>query len=330
MKDYAGNKPQSIVRAGNANGAPQIALSTDGGVTWSPSAATDNNKSGGTLAYSADADTILWSSGNAGVLRSQNQATFAAVSGVPSGAAIAADKRNNTVFYAGSGGDFYRSSDTAATFTKTASAFGSTVTSIQDVAAHPAVAGEVWVSTNAGLFRSTNYGASFTAVGAGSLSNTQQIAFGKGSGTTWNLYAFGTGSAGAKLYASADGGASWVDIQGSQGFGSIGSNKLAGSGNVAGQVYVGTNGRGVFVAQVSVAGGGSGPTSSSTSTVSKTSTTVISSPPTTMTTSTVKTTSLTTTSVKTTTTTTVKSSTTTAAPQPTQSHWGQCGGQGVS
>ena len=54
------------------------------------------------------------------------------------------------------------------------------------------------------------------------------------------MYAFGTGPDGKKLYGSADNGASWTDLQGSEGFGSIGSGKLAGSGNVAGLVYVGT------------------------------------------------------------------------------------------
>lgn len=240
---------------------------------------------------------------------------------VPSGAAIAADKRNNTVFYAGSGAAFYRSTDTGATFAKVASAFSSAVTAVKDIAAHPAVAGEVWVSTDAGLFRSTDFGATFSQVGSGSITKTEQIAFGKGDGSAWNVYAFGVGAAGSKLYASSDKGATWVDIQGDQGLGSISANKVVGSGNVAGQVYVGTNGRGVLYAKVSVPGGGGSPSSSaapsSTSTASKTS-----SVRTMMTTSTVKSSSSTTVKSSTTTTSSAPSASTTAVSQ----HWQQCGG----
>ncbi|KAJ4293836.1 Xyloglucanase [Collariella sp. IMI 366227] len=332
--DYAGNKPENVIRVGNTAGAPQVAMSTDGGRSWNIHYGTDNTKNSGTLAYSADADTIVWSSGNAGVLRSQHQGTFTAVASVPSGAAIASDKRDNTVFYAGSGAAFYRSTDTGSTFTKVASAFPSDVTAVKVIVAHPTVAGEVWVSTDAGLFRSTNFGVTFTK--AGTLTKTEHIAFGKGEGAAWNLYAFGAGAAGNKLYATSDNGASWVDIQGSTGFGAMGANRVVGSGNVAGQVYVGTNGRGVFYAKVSVPGGGSGPSSSSavpssTSTATKTSTSV----PTTMATSTVKvTSSSSSTSVKTTTTTTsstIKSSTSTSsAPAATATalaqQWQQCGG----
>ncbi|KAH6617978.1 hypothetical protein B0J18DRAFT_266383 [Chaetomium sp. MPI-SDFR-AT-0129] len=268
--DYAGNKPANVVRVGNTAGTPQVAISEDGGVTWAVHPGADTSANSGTIAYSADGDTLVWSSGTSGVLRSADQATFAAVKSLPSAAAIAADRRNNTIFYAGSAASFYVSSDTGATFTEVASAFPSGVKTVKDIAAHPAVAGEVWVSTDAGVFRSTDFGATFTQADS-SITSSEQIALGKGEGEdAWNVYVFGSGAEGAKLYGSADNGATWVDVQGEQGFGAIGSNKLAGSGNVAGQVYVGTNGRGVFVAQVSIGGGGDGgstPTTLSTKVV---------------------------------------------------------------
>lgn len=273
---------------------------------------------GGIVAYSADADTVIWSTASNGVMRSQNQAALSAVSSLPSGAVIASDKRTNAYFYAGSGATFYVSPDTGSTFSK-GGGLGS-ATSIRDIAVHPTTAGEVWVSTDVGLFRSTNYGAAFTQVGASALTNTQQVALGRGSGTVWNVYAFGTGPAGAKLYASADLGSSWTDVQGTQGFGSIGSCRLAGSGNKAGLVYVGTNGRGVFYASGSVSGGGS--TTSSTTSAK---------PSTTLSTSTSKTTS---TTVKTTSTTSTVKTTTSSAPTATATavagHWSQCGGIGFT
>ncbi|KAL2176210.1 glycoside hydrolase family 74 protein [Thermothelomyces heterothallicus CBS 202.75] len=253
--DYAGNEPDHVVRVGNSQGSPQVAVSEDGGVTWRAHPGADDTTNSGTLAYSADADTIVWSSGSAGVLRSQNQGAFASVGSLPSGATVAADRRNNTVFYAASGASFYRSTDTGATFAKVASAFGgngsSKVAAVKAIAAHPVVAGEVWVATDAGLFRSTDYGVTFSAA-SGSITDATQVSLGKGDGSAWNVYVFGTGPKGTKLYASADEGATWVDIQGEQGFGSLSANRLVGSGNVAGQVYVGTNGRGVFYAKVSL------------------------------------------------------------------------------
>ncbi|KAI2468622.1 glycoside hydrolase family 74 protein [Annulohypoxylon bovei var. microspora] len=243
--DYAGASVKSIVRIGNSAGSQQAAVSSDGGVSWSTYSGADTTLSGGTVAYSAKGDTVLWSTSTSGVQLSANQGTFSAVSSLPSSAVIASDKQNNTVFYGGSEASFYVSTNTGTSFAK-AGSLGS-ATAVRDIAAHPTKAGEVWVSTDAGIFHSTDYGSSFAQVST-TLKNTYQVALGKGSGSTWNVYAFGTGSAGAKLYGSADSGATWTDIQGSQGFGSIDSCKLAGSGNTAGQVYVGTNGRGAFYA----------------------------------------------------------------------------------
>ncbi|KAH8664858.1 hypothetical protein BGZ61DRAFT_367211 [Ilyonectria robusta] len=247
--DYAGNEVDRIVRVGNTQGVPQVAISSDGGSSWKVHSGASNSQSGGSVAISADAVTILWSSANEGVSRSLNQSTFSAVSSLPSGSVIASDKQDGAYFYAASGSTFYVSSNAASSFSK-GEAIGS-ATKIRDIAVHPTKAGDVWVSTDVGIFHSVDFGGSFTKVSA-ALTDTYQIALGRGEGTTWNLYAFGDGSAGRKLYGSGDLGKTWVDIQGDIGFGAIDSNRLEGSGNHAGQVYVGTNGRGVFWAQGSL------------------------------------------------------------------------------
>ncbi|GKU15748.1 unnamed protein product, partial [Fusarium langsethiae] len=226
--------------------APQAAISTDGGKSWKAHGGAAANQAGGSVAYSADGDVVLWSTEKKGVLRSEKEASFSSVSSLPSGSIIASDKRDNDFFYAGSGSTFYVSNNTASTFSKAGSL--DSAQSIRDIAAHPTKAGEVWVSTDVGIFRSTNFGESFAKTSS-SLTKTEQIALGRGSGSNWNVYAFGTGSAGRKLYGSSDMGKTWTDLQGSMGFGAVDSNKLAGSGNEAGLVYVGTNGRGVFWAQ---------------------------------------------------------------------------------
>jgi len=228
---------------GNGNGSPQAARSTDGGRTWSIDSAAQAGPSGGKVAYSADADVVLWSTSSSGVLRSQQSKSYSAISSLPSGAIIASDKRNNTVFYGGSAGSFYRSLDSAATFSQIGSL--GAATEVRDIVVNPVLAGDVWVSTNKGLFHSTNYGLNFSQPST-VLTNTQQIDLGKGNGSYWNIYAFGVGPAGPKLYSSVDSGATWSDVQGSQSFGAISSTVLAASKDTLGLVFVGTNGRGVF------------------------------------------------------------------------------------
>jgi len=223
---------------------------------------------GGTVAYSASGDTVLWSTASQGFLRSQYTSSFAAMSSLPATALIAGDKQNDDYFYAGYASTFYVSSDNGQTFAAGGSLSGAS--QINYVIAHPKTAGQVYVSTNAGIYLSTNFGSSFTLL-TSALINVSQVALGVGSGSTWNLYAFGTGSAGNRLYGSADNGNTWTDLQGTQSFGVIEGCKLAGSGNVAGQVYVGTNGRGVFYAKGTITGSSPTTTSSlSTSSVKST------------------------------------------------------------
>lgn len=239
--DFAGNDVSKVARIGKATGSPQLALSGDGGATWAVVNATGTTAADGTVAYSADGDVLLWSTLNEGVLASRNQGKLENVT-LPASSVIASDKQNNTVFYAASGATFYISTDGAATFTESPLA---NVTEIRHIAAHPTQAGEIWVSTDAGIFHSTNFGQAFSALPAGP-SNAHAVSVGKGDGTAWNVYAFGSGPEGKKLYGSADGGATWVDIQGSDSFGALDGAILVGSANEANVVYVGTNGRGVM------------------------------------------------------------------------------------
>ena len=330
--DYAGKTVADVVRVGNTAGDYQVAQSTDGGETWFIDYATDTSKNGGTVAYSAGGDTILWSTTSNGVVISQNSGSFSTVSGLPATALVAADRSNDAYLYAGYSSTFYVSSNTGSSFSDGGSLSGAS--SIRDIATHPTNEGEIYVATDAGIFHSTDHGTSFTLTSS-ALTNTYRVALGVGSSAAWNVYAMGTGSDGARLYGSADGGSSWTDIQGStQTFGSLASCYLAGSGNVANFVYVGTNGRGVFYGTGTLSGGSTGvPTSTAKSTTStKSSTTSIksSTKPSTSSTSSTST-QKTTTVVSSKTTSTMKTMTsTTSSSQPTQTgtvgEWGQCGG----
>lgn len=178
--DFAGNDVTKVARIGKATGTPQLALSSDGGATWAVVNATGTTAADGTVAYSADGDVILWSTLNEGVLASRDQGKLENVT-LPAGSVIASDKRNGTVFYAASKATFYVSTDGAATFTESSSALAN-ATEIRHIAAHPTVAGEIWVSTDAGVFHSTNFGQAFFPL-ASSPSNAHAVSVGKGDGT---------------------------------------------------------------------------------------------------------------------------------------------------
>jgi xyloglucan-specific exo-beta-1,4-glucanase len=282
---------------------------------------------GGQVAYSASGDTVLWSTGSMGVMYSQYTAAFAASSGLPATAYIASDKQSDAYFYGGHSSTFYVSSNNGVTFVAGGALTGTTT--INYVIAHPKTSGTVYVSTNTGIYLSTNFGTSFTVLTT-TITNVYQIALGLGPSSTWYLYAFGTGADGNRLYGSADNGNTWTDIQGTMSFGAISDAKLAGSGNVAGQVYVGTNGRGVFYAQGTITGS-TVTTSSTSSPKTTTSTSSTKSSSTSINTSKTSTVSASTKSSTVSTSSTKTSSSTTATGTCTPTtEYGQCGGVGFT
>lgn len=102
--DYAGNKPASLVRSGESDTEINTAVSFNYGSSWNAYYGASTSTGPGKVAISADADTILLMSTANGPLISKNTATFSAIPTLPSGAAIASDKRNNSYFYGGSAG----------------------------------------------------------------------------------------------------------------------------------------------------------------------------------------------------------------------------------
>ncbi|RLL96979.1 hypothetical protein CFD26_106566 [Aspergillus turcosus] len=219
-----------------------IALSSDGGKTWRNDTGVGETTYGGNVAYSASGDTIVWSSNNQGVVRSQNGGSLAKITALPWFSLIASDKRDNNYFYACYNETIYISSDNGQNFAWGANVGGR----INAVIVHPTIAGQVILGTNAGIYKSTNFGSSWQVL-TSAVTNVTQITFGLGSGSTWYLYAFGAGYNGNRLYGSANNGTTWTDIQGTY---QLQSGPLVGSGNVAGQVYIAAPSGGVIYANV--------------------------------------------------------------------------------
>ena len=126
------------------------------------------------MAVSADGTSILWRAGTGRILVSGTTATFTDVSSLPWGSIVAADKKNANIFYGVSGSSFYISRDAGRSFSSSGTLGDSY--SPYKIAVHPTVAGDVWVSTDVGLFHSTNFGATFTATR--SISQAWDIALG--------------------------------------------------------------------------------------------------------------------------------------------------------
>jgi xyloglucan-specific exo-beta-1,4-glucanase len=217
------------LRIGNS----QLATSNDIGVTWTLNNATG---SGGTIAYAADASVIVWTQPAANLLITNTTST--GIETLPTGVAIAADKVKPNYFYAGDTSGIYVSNDGGQTFNTTAKI---TSFSTPRIKAHPAIAGDIWLSTDQGLFHSIDFGASFTQIP--NVQTGNDIAIGKES----FVYSFNTIGNVAALRLSKDQGESWEVISDSgHGFGSQTSNYLAASMEIEGLVFVGTNGRGMF------------------------------------------------------------------------------------
>lgn len=102
--------------------------------------------------------------------RSQYTNPFAAVPSLPSDAQIASDTRNNSIFYGASGSKFYISRDGGRTFTSPSTLGPSTAA--DRVVVHPSVSGDVWISSDKGIFHSTNFGTSFTQVNGAASANS--------------------------------------------------------------------------------------------------------------------------------------------------------------
>ncbi|KAJ7867682.1 hypothetical protein B0H14DRAFT_2268859, partial [Mycena olivaceomarginata] len=135
--DFAGNIPNSIVRIGTGDSfstSTQVALSNDGGQTWSQDfGAADNVQDSLGRVTNANTDTVLWRTNGQGVLVSQFTNPFTLVSSLPATAAIASDKLNNSVFYGANSNTFYLSMDGGKMFAAKQSVLGTSASPVKIV-----------------------------------------------------------------------------------------------------------------------------------------------------------------------------------------------------
>jgi hypothetical protein len=251
--DFAQAAPDVVVRSGTHD-ARRGALSRDGGSSWTPFATEPAGSTGeGPVALSADGTRIVWDPRGAGPHVSlDGGATWTASSGVnpPDGntGALVADRMDSLLFYAREGGTVFVSRDGGLTFAAAGSyaARGMGEGGGARLRASFGATGHLWVSSNAGLWRSTDAAATFQRIDAVNAAP----AFGFGApapgAESPALYLSGSVNGQPGLYRSDDAGLTWVAIHDARNrFGFI--NHLSGDPRQFGRVYLGTGGRGIIV-----------------------------------------------------------------------------------
>ena len=256
--DFAELSPSYIVRVGNgdtANCEKSLAISTDGGTTWSAASAQPSGLTGGgSVAVAATGGgKIVWSPQGVGVFYTTGGGkTWAAAAGIPAGARVVSDRVNPTKFYGFKSGVFYVSVDGGKNFAATA-ATGLPVSGPVRFKAVAGREGDIWLAGGAefdnayGLWHSTDSGASFVKLA--NVEEADNIGFGKAAtGQTYPaLYAAAQVGGVRGLYRSINAGQTWVRINDDQHqWGRAGETALTGDPRIYGRVYVGTNGRGIF------------------------------------------------------------------------------------
>ena len=240
--DYAELMPDFVVRVGTGNNG-RGAYSLDGGKSWAAFASEPAASRGqGTVAVAADASVIVWSAqGATPSFSSDRGGTWTPCTGIATGAKVGADRADATVFYAVSGSEFLVSHDSGASFV-------SVKKDLPRGAGRPravfGIAGEVWVPTSAGLYRSSAFGEGLAAVSG--VASAYAVSFGRAAPVASHPAVFVGGNVNGTdgVFRSDDGGLSFTPIDDDQHkFGYL--NVIAGDPKHYGRVYLGTSGRGI-------------------------------------------------------------------------------------
>lgn len=272
--DFAGAAPRVMVRSGTPHeDGPTLAWSQDYGRSWSPLApptppgALDLVVAGRVSHPYRDAPVIVSADGAVLMvlyptpLRSLDGGkSWSPVAGLPAGLRPVADRVDGRRFYAldFAGGDVWSSKDGGASFGRLPT-HGLPESLVADrpvwregawpFMASPAGAGELWLISAKGLFRSRNAGASFRRL-ASSL-EVEALAFGKPPPGQRHPALFAIGRQGdlRALWRSDDGGGSWMRINDAAHEYGRRFRCLAADPRVFGRVYVGTDGRGILMGE---------------------------------------------------------------------------------
>jgi photosystem II stability/assembly factor-like uncharacterized protein len=261
--DFAETNPDILVRVGTRwNPGKHGAISKDGGRTWTEFATEPPEaKTGGNIAISADASTLLWTiKKEQSVVSKDFGATWTKSEGLPiphssDGWVVinlrpAADRVNPNKFYVydSAAGQFFVSTDGGKRFEKTVGnleglpEYARASGSIKTV---PGFEGHIWLSTSKAVARSIDSGKTFESLQ--NVEASHAIGFGAPGPNRKYPAVYLIGKVGGKdgFYRSDDIGNTWVRINDDKHqFGFTGH--IIGDPKKFGRVYIGTGGRGIL------------------------------------------------------------------------------------
>ena len=260
--DFAESNPNFVVRVGNSGAvASDVAYSNDNGVTWAPCAAavpgygTSNQMH--SVAVAANGGTIVaapWAGYGSPAYSTNNGASWTTCAGLPSGALVASDRVNSSLFYATNAGTLYVSSNGGATFTTAGTFTG-------NGAPRPVfgMTGEVWVAANGGpLYRFTGVGSTNTKAQIGTVTAAWGVGFGMAAPAQTHPATYIVGTVGGVygFYRSDDGiGTAWTRINDSQHqYGWLQGNYIGGDEGIYGRCYLTSAGRGYIYGDINAVG----------------------------------------------------------------------------
>jgi photosystem II stability/assembly factor-like uncharacterized protein len=256
--DYAGSKPNVIVRSGwmrkPFNPTIRAAYSTDGGSHWQTFASEPANMEGvggGSIAIAADAGHVLWFPRDAshGYLTTDFGQHWQLIDGLQGHLRVVADRLDPQRFYAvdAEHKKLFASHDGGAHFEPVLGELGAFAAGASHLRLHPSpdVAGQLYLYSHDGLVIGNDTGSRLAR--AGELDSADALGFGLAAPgrSRATLYATGQRHGEQGIFRSVDDGQHWQRIDDdAHRYGAI--SMITGDPRLFGRVYFGTSGRGVI------------------------------------------------------------------------------------
>jgi len=251
--DFAGLKPEIMVRTHDNGDSSLASYSINAGKTWNqfPKQPAKLIKNGGQIAVSADGKIILWSPDKIGVYTTWDLGkTWHRSKIIPVNSKPVADKVDPSTFYAkeNSSGTIFISNDSGQTFTARGAAVGKGNGNIESVFGEK---GNIWAACgDGGLWFSKNGGIKFKQIM--NVTVCKNVSFGKAApdANYPTIFIHGTVNNVLGLFRSDDMGKTWIRINDNATNFGRSHRTISGDPRVYGRLYIGTEGRGVMYGDI--------------------------------------------------------------------------------
>lgn len=241
-----------MAKVGGSDSAQAITYTIDGGKTWnSINTKPEDGKIlyNGSVAFNADGSVLLWAAENNYFTYYTEDLgkTWTKCEGITGkNMYIIGDPNDKDAVYAYGSEKLFVSRDGGKNFEKVGTDM---FLSQRRLAVHPDNAGTFYVPAGAGLYYTTDYGATFTKIDSVKFCRSVSLGKAKNDGDPYVLYMYGTIESSTEngIYMSEDNGATWTQVNdAAHRFGGTGNGGwISGDLNVYGRCYMSTVGLGI-------------------------------------------------------------------------------------